>query len=458
MRKESGAFSLIAFVLAIAFLAFVAGSLMGVSQTGPAAYFHDAYRAGTALLEKRRAFADDPYGTDLWNQSRTERQGVTIHDPEQATDGLTLYTSGHAPAAFLMNMDGEVVHSWERTFSSIWDETAAARDPVPDRQTYFRRARMTPDGDLLAVYDGVGDSPYGYGIVRLNRDSSVLWKNLDHFHHDFTIAEDGRIFGLTHAFRSDIPAGLGHLSKPVLEDYLVIVSPEDGRTLRKISLIEAVERSAFRRQLWSLPYYTLSDPLHTNAVEVLDKETAERLANKVPVAAEGQVLLSFRELGGGLIALLDVEKEEIVWARHGSWRSQHDPDILPNGNIMLFDNLGHFGDEGKSRVIEIDPATGGIVWSYAGTESQPLESLIRAAQHPLENGNVLITESGGGRLLEVTRGGEVVWEYINPVRGGEEQEFIPVVSWALRIDPGWLDPAFRNALTEDRLVVKETNP
>jgi hypothetical protein len=33
----------------------------------------------------------------------------------------------------------------------------------------------------------------------------------------------------------------------------------------------------------------------------------------------------------------------------------------------------------------------------------------------LGNGNVLITESGAGRLLEVTRSGDIVWEFQNPV-------------------------------------------
>ncbi|MEX0871755.1 MAG: arylsulfotransferase family protein [Aquisalimonadaceae bacterium] len=441
MQRKSDLVALIAFMLAVAFLAFLAGALVAVTESAPSGYIRDAYRAGTALLEKR-TFQATPYATDLWKPARSNRRGVTVHDPERATHGLTLYTSGHAAAAFLVDMDGAVVHRWERPYSSIWDDTAAARKPVPDRQIYFRRARMYPNGDLLAVYDGVGDSPYGYGMVRLDRNSDVLWKNLDHFHHDVAIAENGHIHGLTHAFRETPPAGLEHLSRPVLDDYLTIVSPVDGRTLRKISLLEAVNRSEFRRQLWSLPFYTLGDPLHTNAVDVLGREDAERLSRKVPVAAQGQVLLSFRELGGGTIALLDVERESIVWALHGSWRSQHDPDILANGNILLFDNFGHYGEEGRSRVIEVDPATGGIVWQYAGTTSDRLESLIRSAQQPLPNGNVLITESDGGRLLEVSRDGDVVWEYINPVRGGDDQAFIPVVSWGLRIDPAELGTAF----------------
>jgi hypothetical protein len=36
----------------------------------------------------------------------------------------------------------------------------------------------------------------------------------------------------------------------------------------------------------------------------------------------------------------------------------------------------------------------------------------------LPNGNTLICEGDFGRLFEVTAGGEVVWEYVNPYFGG----------------------------------------
>ena len=80
------------------------------------------------------------------------------------------------------------------------------------------------------------------------------------------------------------------------------------------------------------------------------------------------------------------------------------------------------------------------MWSYAGDEAHPFDSKLRSDQERLANGNTLITESDGGRLLEVTRDGDIVWEYVNPVRGGDADEFIPVVSSGQRIDPDRLDP------------------
>jgi outer membrane protein assembly factor BamB len=145
---------------------------------------------------------------------------------------------------------------------------------------------------------------------------------------------------------------------------------------------------------------------------------------------------------------LDPKNGKLVFATRGPWIGQHDPDILPDGHVLLFDNYGNFHrPEQQSRVLEFDPATMEIVWQYAGTDELPFESAIRSSQQRLTNGNTLITESNGGRIFEVTPGGEIVWQFVNPVRGGEDDGKIPIICWAQRIEPGELDTAL---LTPDR--------
>lgn len=441
------------FLSAIVFLSFIGGSFMTVARIRPSGYVRDAYRAATALYQKHTQF-HDPLATDLWAPARTERGGISLHQEKKAYQGLTLYTSGHGATAQLIDMEGHIVHTWERPFSTVWDSTAAVQNPVPDNRTSFNKAHLFPNGDLLVIYIGVGDTPYGYGMARIDRESRLLWKNLDHFHHDFAVAADGRIFGLTHDLRTQSPKGVDHLELPVLDDYLAIVSAE-GIMLKKISLLDALNRSEFRRLLWLVPYYSLSDPLHTNNVDLLDHRTASALQSKIPVAAMGQVLLSFRELAGGTIALLDPASEKIVWAARGQWLSQHDPDVLPNGHILLFDNRGHFGSGGESRIIEFDPENGAVVWEYAGSDGNLFQSMIRSDQQQLPNENILITESDGGRLLEVTREGEIVWEYINPVRAGKDNKRIPILNWADRIGPHYLSPDFQDELRETLMAREE---
>jgi outer membrane protein assembly factor BamB len=113
--------------------------------------------------------------------------------------------------------------------------------------------------------------------------------------------------------------------------------------------------------------------------------------------------LSFREIS--TIAVLDLEQAEIVWAARGVWHFQHDPDLLENGNILLFDNQGDWSRGGLSRVLELDPETMEIVWRYPTRAKGALSSSYRSEQQLLPNGNVLINEFRTGRLLEVNKAG-----------------------------------------------------
>lgn len=100
--------------------------------------------------------------------------------------------------------------------------------------------------------------------------------------------------------------------------------------------------------------------------------------------------------GNGNLVLLD-NVGEVEWQM--PWQGIHDIHQLPSGNIMTIDQA--------HVVVEIDPTTKKVVWSYDsaknnGNEGKKVE--VHAIQ-PLENGNVMIAESGAGRIIEVDRAG-----------------------------------------------------
>ncbi|MGH6948787.1 MAG: arylsulfotransferase family protein [Kiloniellales bacterium] len=427
--------SIAALVLAISLLTFLAGAFIVLLKLPPYALLNAAYRAGEALYVQRTAYAD-PVETDLWFDARTPRRGVTINKAAKTYPGLTLFTSGHDTVASLIDMDGRIVHQWRKPFSEVWDESSVVSHPRPDRFVYFDKAHVFPNGDVLVVYIGVGDTPWGLGLVKLDKDSNVIWKFLERVHHDVEVGADGRIYTLTHRLRNERLEEHRFVEPPFIEDFLVILSP-DGALEKKISLTEALARSPYGRFTATVPHFALQDPLHTNAVEPIEGEAAKNF----PFAGEGNVLLSFRE--SGLIATFDPRNEVFTWGTRGPWIGQHDPDLLPNGNLLLFDNNGDVGHNGLSRVLEVDPKSMEIVWSYGGTSAEPLESVLRSEQQRLPNGNTLITESDGGRLLEVTPAGEIVWQYRNPVRADlKGTERIAIVSGGRRLAPAELDPEF----------------
>lgn len=428
-------------VASTALLAFVLGSLATVYDTLPARVVEDAFRAGKALHLKLTRY-DTPFQPDLWRLARTQAVGVTVHLPDKVQAGLTLYTSGHAQAAYLIDMQGREVHRWSLPFSAVWDKTAAVRKPQADGNIYIEKALLYPNGDLLAVYVAVGDTPWGYGLVKMDRDSRVIWKYLQHAHHDVDVGPDGRVYALINEVEMGRIEGYPQIRPPRIDDYVAVLSPA-GQELKRVNLLRAMARSPYARLLSTVPWYTTRDNgdyLHTNTVTILDG----RRAAKLPAAGPGRVLLSFREIN--TIAILDVEGEEIVWATRGPWLRQHDPNLLENGNMLLFDNQGHVGPGGVTRLIEFDPGTRQVVWAYAGSANERFESEVRSSLERLANGNTLITESDGGRLFEITASGEVVWSYLNPVRGGERGELVPIVAWGQRIDPAVLTADFRSRL------------
>jgi hypothetical protein len=375
-------------------LSYVLGAAVVYFKWPTSAYLHDAFIGGEAWLEQQDTLAAAPIARPL--------QAINdVDEPSKTFDGFTLFTTDSGAQATLINMRGQVVHKWEAPFSRVWPNPQHVREPVPDDKIYLFCCHLYPDGSLLAVYHGTGDTPYGYGLAKIDKDSKVLWTYSANVHHAVDVGEDGTIYVLSHEIIHEMPRGLEYLHTPALVGNLVLLSP-GGQELQKISLLEALRDSPYALYLGSRVGgdQVEWDILHSNSVEVL----RSNLAQHFPLFKAGQVLISIRELDS--IAVLDPKTRSIAWAAHGPWRGQHDPHFLANGRILIFDNRGC---PKESRVLEYDPRTQACPWSYSSEGSPPFQSLMQGRSQRLPNGNTLIVNSQGGVLMEVTPGKELVW-------------------------------------------------
>jgi Arylsulfotransferase (ASST) len=349
-----------------------------------------------------------------------DRPVVVEHDPRAANPGLNLYVSGHAAEAVLMDMSGRTLHRWRYPLRRLWPDLA--KDPEMAKLEYFRRAYLFPNGDLLAIYEG-------QGLVKLNARSRVLWAYRGGVHHDLFVAENGLIYVLDREGKV-IPRI--NPRSGVLEDFVTVLS-RSGRPLRRISILRCFERSPYAGLVDTMPRRQ-GDIFHTNTIEVLDG----RFAGLDPAFRKGNLLISVFVLN--TVAVLDPDRETVVWARTGGWRHQHQPTFLDNGHLLVFDNLGAGGE--RSRVIEMEPVSGRIVWRYGGTPEVDLFTKTLGSAQRLPNGNTLITESQNGRALEVTPDGRTVWEFYNPHRAGKKNELVASLFEMVRLPP---DFPFRGA-------------
>jgi outer membrane protein assembly factor BamB len=216
---------------------------------------------------------------------------------------------------------------------------------------------------------------------------------------------------------------------PILEDFIELLDAR-GNPLRKLSLLEAFERSTYA-EVARARYARGEDLFHINTLTLLEGRIAEQL----PAFRAGNVLISSFPMH--VIAVVDLEQETISWLQTGSYRSQHDPQVLDNGHLLLFDNRGgNRGERRASAVLELDPASGQEHWAYRADPANQFYSSTCGAAQRLPNGNTLITESDRGRAFEVTPEQEIVWEYRNPHRAGPDGRFIATLfeAWRLPTD------------------------
>jgi hypothetical protein len=388
--------------------------------------------ASPELDERDRALLATPY-LQGYRPASAQPAAVSRHDPARAEPGLNLYTSGHAAEAILMDMQGTVLHRWRLDLARLWPDTARELGPdLAPRLEYWRRAALLPDGGLIAIYEGLG-------VVRLDRRSRVVWAYRGGAHHDLDVRPDGTIWVLDRR-----PARLAELpGRTVLEDLVTVLGP-DGAPRRHISVLQALARSRYAPALRELP--DTADVLHTNTLERLGGDAA---AMGIAAVRPGHLLLSLLTLDA--IAVLDPEREEIVWMARGEWRRQHQPTLLAGGELLLFDNGGQ---RGASQVLQLAPGTGRVSWRWPGApDAATLWSKTLGSVQRLPGGNTLITESENGRALEVTPGGDVVWEFRSPHRAGESGELVATLFEVLRlpVEQPWLAAQPRPpALAEDR--------
>jgi hypothetical protein len=326
---------------------------------------------------------------------------VRSYHPAQAYNGPTHFTSGHAPKAFLIAMDGRVLHQWEYLLPTV----------VDPKRRFWRRMHLFENGDVLAIFEGRGG-----GIAKIDAGSNEIWALSNNAHHDLQVMEDGSIYLLTRTIEVDPKV---HRRLPIHHDRVTKLSA-DGEVLAQWSILDALRGTIWESEI---SYRGRGDLFHVNTLEVLDGSHS----GGHPAFQRGRFLLSFRVTNA--LALMDPVVGKIVWYQKGPWRSQHQPSLLANGNILLFNNHGSRKDgaaralasngkateRGPSEILEYDPVARKVVWRYAGTPGQKkFYSGAAGSVARLPNGNLLASLSFQGRAVEITPAGRIVWEYRAP--------------------------------------------
>jgi hypothetical protein len=323
--------------------------------------------------------------------------GFRGYDPARAFPGFTLFTPLAGKTVYLIDLQGTVVHTWRMPYPP------GNYGYLTDRGTLFYNGNIPNESY-------VGRSPYHAGAaLEMDWSGRVLWEvhRPDH-HHDGRRLQNGHILLVC---ATELPADLVSNVRGGLAG-----SEYGGGKMNGDYLVELTTDGEV---VWEWRAWEHLDPANDVITAVQDPRDEWTHMNSVIEMPDGNLLLSFRNTSE--VVMVDRQSGDIYWKLGAPPLSgQHAPDLLPNGNILIFDNGPHRLDQTLpfSRVLEVDPATTEIVWQYQDNPVQNFFSPRISNAQRLPNGNTLIDEGFFGRIFEVAIDGQVVWEYVNPYFAG----------------------------------------
>jgi hypothetical protein len=355
--------------------------------------------------------------------------GVIYYKSNKAYDGYTLFAPNSCKKTYLIDMEGNLVHSWNsQYFPGLY-------------------AELLPNGNLLRG----GRPPYKYcgidgvsGLVEeIDWSGKVVWKyelaSKDQVqHHAFDRMPNGNTLILGWERISNekmiekgrdpktIPEksvpGKGVYHRDFWLDFVIEVNPA-GKTVWEWHAFDHLGKGPDKLD----PNYVLPMPVgeiyatydwsHFNSVDY--------------VPETDQVLMNSRNLAEIYLVSHKTGKIEYRWGNpcaYGAGKcpsyfdvgdqkmfGSHDARWLGDGKVSIFDNSSENPEGTRSKVLIVNTKTNEIEWKYEAWDQSSFFSHRQGAAQVLPNGNVLVTSSNTGHVFEVTKNREIAWDFVNPM-------------------------------------------
>jgi hypothetical protein len=393
--------------------------------------------------------------------------GTTIYYPEKCWNGYTLFQSelhmNNSTGAVLIDMNGNVVNRWQGLdgFPNKMLPGGHVMGSTGVRNMKYGYQDML---DLVEV-DWEGNIVWQFDKYELVKDPRQKPRWMARQHHDYQ-REGNPVGYYVPGMKPRIASGktllLCHknLKKPgisdkqLVDDTIIEVNGRGELTwewvcsehFEKMGFSARAKKTLARNPGLKPSSGGVGDWMHMNSMSTLGPNKHYDGGDKR--FHPDNIIWDGRQTN--IIAIIDKKTGKIVWQmgpdftattalrKMGQVIGQHHAHMIPRGlpgegNVLVFDNGGAAGygapnpgapagiDNARrdfSRVLELDPVTLEIIWQYPapgpGLGGNRLYSSFVSSAQRLPNGNTLITEGNGGRILEVTAGQETVWEYVSP--------------------------------------------
>lgn len=402
--------------------------------------------------------------------------GTTIYDPDRSWNGFTVLSPLGTQAVLVIDMNGTVVKRWDNFNNSAGGPARV----LPGGFVMAADGARPPFQEALDLvlrdYTGKDIWQFSRNEQIKTREGTTVWSSRQH--HDWQRDDfpagyyspastpgtsGGTTLILTHTTRSQ-----PKVANVVLEDDRLIEVSAKGDITWEWVAGDHIDELGFkpdaREAIKAAGSFNAArasyDWLHVNSATYLgpnkwfDQGDRRFAPNHVIISSREASLLAIVARDGSIVWRLGPDFSETKELRAirqiiGQHHAHFIPKGLPgDGHLLVFDNGGSSGygfaspiaPDGRgafaratSRVLEINPVTLELVWSY--TSARFFSTNISGAQR-LPNGNTLITAGAGGRIFEVTREGQIVWEYMFPMFSGANAS--NAVYRAYRLPYAWI--------------------
>lgn len=267
------------------------------------------------------------------------------------------------------------------------------------RDRHSRRNRLVHP---LLMADGGLILQHGSPLFRVDACGRVLWTIDGVFHHSLERGLDRDLWA-AYTF----PQARERHVRPTFRDDAIAHVSEDGRLLGRTRIAAILDANGLGH-LWRSRIYT-DDPFHLNDVEPVLQDSA--------FWRRGDLFLSVRNLS--LVMLYRPSTNRILWWRDRPFSFQHDINVLDDSRISIFDNHVAAGAPGNTplgpnRLLVYDFRTDRFEQPFArALTREKVQTIWQGRATPLpDNGDMMIEETIGGRLLRIAQDGTVRWRYI----------------------------------------------
>ena len=277
---------------------------------------------------------------------------------------ITIGTVGEYKACVPIIGKEGVVYQWKQT--NFWD-----------------KAGIRGIFDVNVLDDSVLCLAQGYGAYEIDFDGNVIWKlPMPGLSHQVTLTPEGTLLVVRTNFDQVLEVtrdgdvvwewnAREHIVDYNADNYVNYSQPREhffGNIYAR-----AREKPPENPPMWT----------HVNGLQKLD---------------DGY-LISLRNLD--LVLRTDFEGNTVSTFGALILKHQHHPVLLPDGNMIVYDN-------GNGRAVEFYP-DGSVAWEYTELTAPAMGWIEK-----LWNGNYLFPDCWGGRIIEVTPEGEIMKEILIP--------------------------------------------